>query len=206
MLLAILGALVAWLIRVRPWTGNWPMWLAAAGWLAFNFYWSAAAKNSAPAKTIESAESRRVHQYLLIGALALVFFSLPGLRYRFLPDRPIVAVAGLALQAACGFLGVWARRHLAEQWSGAIAIKVEHRLIRTGPYRLLRHPMYTAWLGMYIGPAIVSGEVHALIGAAMVVFAYMRKIRLEEKALLEAMGSEYAAYRRETWALIPWVL
>lgn len=179
------------------------IWLSGLGWLAFNFYWGAAAKNSSKAKKSESAESRRVHQYLLLSGLLFLFVTVPGLRWRFLPLVWFVPVAGLVLQAACGAFGVWARRHLGAHWSGEITIKEEHRLIRSGPYRLVRHPMYTAWLGMYAGPAIVSGEAHALLGLLLAVVAYWRKIRLEEAVLIEGFGAEYAAYRRQTWKLLP---
>ena len=56
---------------------------------------------------------------------------------------------------------------------------------------------------MYIGPALVTGEWLALIGAVMAVFAYWRKIRLEEATLSVAFGADYDAYRRVTWALVP---
>lgn len=56
---------------------------------------------------------------------------------------------------------------------------------------------------MYIGPAIVTGEWHALMGVAMAALAYWRKIRLEERNLEAAFGADYDAYRRDTWALVP---
>lgn len=78
--------------------------------------------------------------------------------------------------------------------------------MRTGPYRLVRHPIYTAILGMAAGTAIVSGQLHGLVGAATIAFAYARKIRLEEQRLGETFDAEWDAYRKATWALIPWVL
>jgi len=59
---------------------------------------------------------------------------------------------------------------------------------------------------MFAATAIVSGQIHGLIGFAMAAFAYWRKIRLEEANLKNAFGSDYEAYRRETWALVPWVV
>jgi protein-S-isoprenylcysteine O-methyltransferase Ste14 len=103
-------------------------------------------------------------------------------------------------------LGVWARRHLGCYWSGEIAIKVDHRLIRSGPYRFVRHPIYTAMLGMFAGTAVVSGQLHAALGLAMAGFAYWRKIRLEEANLRKAFGPEYDAYRRATGSLVPKLL
>src|SRR5262249_40235736 len=74
---------------------------------------------------------------------------------------------------------------------------------RSGPYKWLRHPIYTGILVMYVGTALVTGEWLAILGLAMVTFAYWRKIRLEEANLNTAFGADYDAYRRETWALVP---
>jgi protein-S-isoprenylcysteine O-methyltransferase Ste14 len=183
-----------------------PLLVCFAEWSFFILYWSAAAKNSSPVKVSESRKSRRVHELLLNTALLLAVLPIPGLRGRFLPDTSLYVWAGLSVQTFAGALGIWARRALDSHWSGEITIKVDHRLIRTGPYRLVRHPIYTAWLGMFAGTAIVSGQVHALLGFAMAAIAYWRKIRLEETNLMNAFGAEYEAFRRDTWRLVPWVL
>jgi protein-S-isoprenylcysteine O-methyltransferase Ste14 len=56
-----------------------------------------------------------------------------------------------------------------------------------------------------MGTRIVSGQYHALIGVALGVFAYWRKIRIEKHTLREVFGAEYDEYRRHPWALIPWL-
>lgn len=185
---------------------NIPTLLCFAEWAFFLLYWEAAAKNSSPAKVSESRKSRRVHELLMNAALLLVIVPVPGLRQRFLPDSSFAVGAGLVLQTGSLVLGLWARRVLGLHWSGEITIKVEHELIRSGPYRLVRHPIYTAWLGMFAGTALVSGQMHAALGFATAAFAYWRKIRMEEANLKTAFGADYDAYRRETWALVPWLL
>ena len=179
--------------------------LSAILWCVFTIYWSAAAKNASAATKSESRKSRQVHQLLLNIGLLLLFIPMPWMTQRFMPVEHWVAAAGLAFQIACMALAVWARRHLGVQWSGEITIKVEHRLICSGPYRKIRHPIYTAILGMFVGTTLVSGETHALLGLVMAVFAYWRKIRLEEANLNEAFGVAYGMYRRSTWALLPGV-
>ena len=184
-----------------------PILFSLAEWSVFSLYWSAAARHASPAKSAESRPSRRVHELLVNLALLLVVFPFPGLpSRRFLPGGPYVAWAGLCIQTASGVLGVWARRHLGPYWSGEIAIKADHRLIQSGPYRFVRHPIYTAMLGMFAGTAVVSGELHALLGLAIAVFAYWRKIRLEEANLRKAFGAAYDAYRRATGSLVPRLL
>jgi len=125
---------------------------------------------------------------------------------RFLPPSYVGMAAGLAVSAMGLFLAIWARRGLGRNWSGEISIKVDHQLIRSGAYRLVRHPIYTGILAMYVGAALVTGRWLAIIGVAMAGFAYWRKIRLEEANLDAVFGADYDAYRRETWALVPWLI
>lgn len=205
-LLVLVALVIALVIYFRPTFSLSPLWISLALWILFIAYWSAAAKNSAPEKSSESRASRQLHQYLMNGALLLLFIPVPGLRWRFLPVSPLLVLAGLAIHLASMLLALWARRHLGRNWSGAITVKVDHQLIRTGPYRLVRHPIYSAMLGMFVGTALVSGEWHALLGLGLIAFAYWRKIRLEEERLRAAFGADYDAYRSRTRALIPGLL
>lgn len=202
----VLLAIVALQLYFRPTFSNWPMWVSAALWIAFIWYWNVAARNSAPAKSAESIKSRAFHQNLMSLAFLLLFISVPGLRQRVLPAGPLIIAAGFLVQASAFLLAVWARRHLGSNWRAEIGVAVDHQLIRTGPYRLLRHPIYTALLGMFVGAALVSGKLHALLGVILLAAAYWRKIRLEEQNLLVAFGAAWDDYRRHTWAMIPGVL
>lgn len=173
-------------------------------WIAFSVYWGIAGRNSAPTKSSESKASTWFHQIVLIVALVLLFAPVPGLTGWFLPQRlHFLVAAGALLQAAFVMLAVWARRHLGRNWSGAVRIGVDHELVRTGPYRVLRHLIYTAMLGMFLGTAISSSQYHALLGMAILVLAYLRKTRMEENILRQTFGAEWDAYRRDTWALVP---
>jgi len=176
--------------------------VAMLGWVLFSVYWEVAARNAAAARSSESPASRGLHVFLTNVALLLEVMPIHGLG-RFLPASSLIMATGLAVEAMGLFLAIWARRHLGRNWSGEITIKVEHQLIRSGPYRLLRHPIYTGLLAMYTGTALVTGERLAMLGLTMAAFAYWRKIRLEEANLSVAFGGDYEAYRRETWALVP---
>ena len=176
--------------------------LPAIPWILFSMYWEIAAKGAAEAKNSESKVSRGIHVLLANVAVLLEIVPIRGLG-RFLPLTFLSLGAGLGVEFLGLFLAIWARRALGRNWSGEISIKVEHQLIRTGPYRQLRHPIYTGLLAMYVGTALVTGTWLAVIGVAIAWFAYWRKIRLEEKNLDVAFGAEYDTYRRETWALVP---
>jgi protein-S-isoprenylcysteine O-methyltransferase Ste14 len=169
----------------------------------FSIYWSLEAKNGKPAASSESKLSRMFHLTILNGGLLLLILAVPGLRQRILPASPAFAWAGLAMELAGFALAVWARRVLGANWSGEVRIATGHQLVRTGPYRWVRHPIYTAVMAMYGGVLLVCGELHALIAVALILVAYLRKIRMEESALAAAFGEEFAAWRKETWALAP---
>lgn len=202
-LLVILGGIVALVIYSQP---SLRMLLSAALWIAFIAYWSAAARHAAPTRSSESSRSRLLHQLLMNAALLLLFVPVPGSTQRFLPLNWPLVIVGLTLQALFGVLAVWARRHLGRNWSGAITVKADHHLVRSGPYRLVRHPIYTAMLGMFAGTALVSGEHHALLALVIVALAYWRKILLEERNMRQLFGAEYQEYQRASWAVIPPIL
>ena len=183
-----------------------PLWVCLALFCGFSLYWTYAAKNSSTDQSGEPWASTILHQVLFNGALLFLFFRVPGLTGRWLPRLWWLMPAGILIQASALGLAIWARRHLGTNWSAAVVAKVDHQLIQTGPYRVIRHPIYTAMLGNHLGIAIASGEWHALVGLAMLALAYVRKINLEEQIMQRTFGAEHAAYRQSSWALIPWVL
>jgi protein-S-isoprenylcysteine O-methyltransferase Ste14 len=175
-------------------------------WFLFFAYWTVASRNTAPTKTAESPLSAYFHQAVLALALVLLFWPAPGLEGWFLPQRFHFLVAlGVVVQAAFALLGIWARRHLGRNWSGEVRIGEDHELVRTGPYRIVRHPIYTAMLGMFLGTAIASSQYHALVGLAVMIVAYLRKTHLEDQILHQTFGAEYDAYQKTTRALVPFV-
>lgn len=181
----------------------WPLYVSVALWVAFSLYWGAAARTESSVRRAESRGSRSFHLLLLNGSMLLIYISLPGLGGRFVPDTPLVHIIGIATQATFFLFAVWARRHLGRNWSGDVTVKVDHELVRTGPYRRIRHPIYTAMFGMYAGAAIAIGEVHSLVALAILMLAYARKIGLEETALGTEFGPAYDDYRRHSWAVVP---
>lgn len=173
-------------------------------WVIFSVYWTVASRDSAPSQSSESKASTAFHQIILNAAILLLFIPVPGLTGWFLPQRFHFLVAvGVAIQAAFFLLAVSARRHLGRNWSAEVRIGEGHELVRTGPYRLLRHPIYTAMLGMSLGTAIASSQFHALLGIIILLLAYLRKTRLEENILRQTFGVAYDDYERHTWSLVP---
>jgi protein-S-isoprenylcysteine O-methyltransferase Ste14 len=176
-------------------------------WLAWLLYWAVSARNVKPTRWREPLRSQALHRVpLLLGVFLLAVPQwLPrALRQRFLPAGTVFPVLGAVVVAAGLGFSVWARRHLGRNWSAEVVVKEDHSLIRTGPYRHLRHPIYSGILLAFLGMAVTIGEWRGLLAAACVLVAFMRKSWVEEQRMREIFP-EYEQYRRESAALIPFV-
>lgn len=123
------------------------------------------------------------------------------LEHRAWVDAIVVAL----LVGGLGF-SVWARVVIGGNWSGGVVLKEDHELVQTGPYAIVRHPIYTGLLSMCLGTAVYYDDVLvAAVTAALAIFFYV-KSRREEQLMLETFPDAYPAYRRRTKALIPFVL
>jgi protein-S-isoprenylcysteine O-methyltransferase Ste14 len=107
--------------------------------------------------------------------------------------------------ATFGFLFCWwARIHLGVLWSGRITRKEGHRVVDTGPYRLVRHPIYTGILTAALATMLLKGTTTSFIGFVLLVIGYWMKGKLEERFLREELGpADYDAYRARTPMLVP---
>jgi protein-S-isoprenylcysteine O-methyltransferase Ste14 len=112
---------------------------------------------------------------------------------------------GLVSGVFLGFLFAWwARLHLGRLWSGRITRKQDHHVVDSGPYAIVRHPIYTGILFSAVVTAVIVGAVHTYIGAGLLVVGYWIKARLEEQFLREELGAQdYDAYRRRVPMLVP---
>ena len=107
---------------------------------------------------------------------------------------------------AIGLLfAVWARIHLGRNWSGSVTIKQEHELITSGPYAIVRHPIYTGLLLALIGTAMARAEWRGLLAVLIATAALWRKFRVEERWMTEQFGQQYKAYGARVPALVPGV-
>lgn len=120
------------------------------------------------------------------------------------PINPIVSAAGGVLFAAGFLFRRLVIRALGILWAIDVDIKPDHRLITTGPYRFCRHPNYVAMLLEMVGFCLVGNAYYTLAGVLpLYALAIAARIRVEETALVIALGEEYRAYRRSTFALLP---
>lgn len=110
----------------------------------------------------------------------------------------------VALTAAGLLFTWWARIHLGRLWSDWVVKKAGHHVVDTGPYKLVRHPIYSGLIFAAFATAIEQGTSFALLGVAIVTLAFNIKARREERFLRAELGENaYAAYARKTAMLVP---
>lgn len=104
------------------------------------------------------------------------------------------------------FAALWARWTLAGNWSSNVTFKEGHELIKTGPYRFVRHPIYTGILTMCLGTALNIGEVRCWLALLLMAATFWVKLKQEERLMLQHFPNEYPAYRKQVKALVPFVI
>jgi protein-S-isoprenylcysteine O-methyltransferase Ste14 len=174
------------------------LWMALAGvWLVLWF-------GTKSVKKRETSRERVQHLLpMLFGFWLLFGRNWIGLDVRLVPDMPAVLWAGLALTAAGVAISIWARVSLGTNWSGVVTLKDDHELIRNGPYRWIRHPIYAGILLAMIGTAMIRGHARGWLGFLLVLAAYYFKARREERYLLQEFGERFAEHSHHTGMFLP---
>ncbi|MGO9627834.1 MAG: methyltransferase family protein [Xanthobacteraceae bacterium] len=177
-------------------------------WLAWLAYWLIAARNVKTTRHRESSANRFLTIALTTPAAALLAVRGPWIHWlsaRFLPQTMVLYWLGL-LMVICGLaFAVWARIHLGRNWSGTVTVKEDHELIRSGPYGIVRHPIYTGLLLAIAGTAIVFGEWRGLLAFGLLTIALSLKLRREERFMQESFPEDYVRYQAQVPALVPWL-
>jgi protein-S-isoprenylcysteine O-methyltransferase Ste14 len=117
-----------------------------------------------------------------------------------------LAIGALAVECVGVAIAIWAREHLGRLWSGRVTLKEGHRIIRSGPYRFVRHPIYTGLLVGISGVVMVRGTLSAAVALLLFVIGVTRKILAEERLMTEQFGDEYRQYKKDVKALIPFLV
>ena len=121
------------------------------------------------------------------------------------PVSTNVAIAGSAATLAGIAFAIWARVVLGANWSGVVTVKEAHVLVRRGPYRIMRDPIYTGILTAVAGTALTSGSVHSLLALPVLSFGFWLKTLTEEHFMVAEFGEDYLRYRHEVRALVPFL-
>jgi len=190
---------IAHRLAVSPLEASWLMLDAwAVSWIAAMVWSRRAAARPPPVDQL-------VHW--LPTAVGLCLLAFGSLGTHFTPLWRLDEVAGWTLAGVCaaGLLFTWwARISLGSLWSGSVSRKDDHTVIQSGPYHLVRHPIYTGLIVAALAQGVLIGMAANLVGAVLVGLGFWLKARLEERFLSQELGAAtYAEYRRRTPMLVP---
>jgi protein-S-isoprenylcysteine O-methyltransferase Ste14 len=182
-----------------------PLLIAYALWAIFVITWHAAGARSV--RTVSTADTKRERLYslfIVFGWSSMVMPPGMEITPKLWTNPPLVEWAMIGVIAAGFGWCWWSRLHLGRLWSASVARKEGHRIVDTGPYRIVRHPIYTGFLVSYTGLAIICATALALAAVACFTIGLWLKARLEERFLCEELGAAaYATYKARTPMLVP---
>ena len=179
--------------------------LHLALWLGWLFYWFISARGTKRTVRHETPAQRWI--YALPLAVAMVLFMFP---HRFVhlfqlifPPTWTLYWIGTALLVTGLAFSIWARVTLGRNWSGTVTVKEDHELIQTGPYQLVRHPIYTGLLVAVTGSALAQDRWSSVLAVVLIFISFWIKLLREEAWIRETFGEKYDAYCARTKRLVP---
>lgn len=182
-----------------------PLLIGYGLWVAFVLSWHVMGTRAA--QTVATAGRRRERLYSLFIVLGWTFIVIPPhktMTPTLWTNPPAVEWAMLAVILAGFAFCWWARLHLGRLWSASVSHKEGHRIVDSGPYRMVRHPIYTGFIVSYAGLAVIAATAAALLAVACFAIGLWLKARLEEEFLSEELGvAAYTAYKARTPMLAP---
>ena len=114
-----------------------------------------------------------------------------------------VRCAGISLMILCLPLSIWVYRTLGVHFSTRLQLLKDHQLVDTGPYRFVRHPMYSTFFLCAVAASLASANPIVGIASIGMIMALSLRIKREETMLLERFGGEYREYMQRTGAIVP---
>ena len=175
-------------------------------WVIFGLYWLMAARSQKAARTSESPIYRVLRLLLLVVTFTLLFARWTAVGFlgrHFLGESPALAYGGFALAVAGMAIATWARISLGQYWSDKVVLKIDHQLIRSGPYARLRHPIYSGVLLGVAGTALVVNEWRGALALLLLLTNYAVKANREDAILSGAFPEQFSEHRRRAGFLLP---
>jgi protein-S-isoprenylcysteine O-methyltransferase Ste14 len=184
-------------------------WVVAICWVTFGIVWIVGAFTAKRAAEGQRGWRRWGYGIALIILLQFVTRRPTGLTIvtTILPVSVALLVSAALITIIGLMIAVWARVALGVYWSGNVVVKEEHVIIERGPYRVVRHPIYSGVLLMLLGTALWWRRSDGLVMCAVALAGFIIKAHFEERLLSEHFPVEYGRYKaRVKRALIPWIL
>ena len=178
-------------------------------WLVFVATWVIASVSTKRTVYRETSTQRLRYWVLLVIAYLLLFYGrrLPyPLNLNVVPHLAAMAWTAAIVCAIGLAFAIWARVTLGSNWSGVVTLKEGHELVERGPYRFVRHPIYTGMLTMFFATALAQGHLSGFAGTLQMFASFWIKLRDEEKLMLRQFDERYTEYQQRVKRIIPFVL
>lgn len=177
-------------------------------WVLWMVVWIVLARNVKVTVRRQDAVPRLLNMALLLCTAALLWTShwpVTGLTVRILPAAQwkFWTASGAALTLLGLLFTVWARVYLGRNWSGVAALKADHELVTGGPYRWVRHPIYSGLALAFLGTAMAIGQWRGVLAVALALIAIAHRVVVEERFMRQQFGGAYDSYARRVRALVP---
>ena len=179
-------------------------------WAIFGAYWLLSAARSRKHAAEPTRTEPRVYRPLRISLLVLAFVllfersaAIGILGARFVPGSTALVLTGFALFLIGLRIAVWARVHLGQYWSDKVMLQAGHRLVRSGPYLHMRHPIYSGVLLGIAGTALILGEWRGLLAFGLMLINYSIKALREDRILGAQFGAEFDEHKTHAGFLLP---
>lgn len=176
-------------------------------WMAFLLYWifsAFAVKATAERKSFVSSLPYRIPLVIGLFVVVKIRWFYPW-NLSLTPHTLLTSWIGAAVCVIGLGITIWSRWTLAGNWSSDVRFKQGHELVQRGPYRFVRHPIYTGILLMCLAPPIQYGRLHHWLGTLIIWIGIWVKLKQEETIMLQHFP-QYAEYRKRVKALVPFVL
>lgn len=178
--------------------------LVVLAWIVFGITWVVSALSVKPVKERQPFVGRLLYLWLLVAVAVLLSGAMSHLSRVILPRTRATGTLADILVLGGVTICVWARLVLGGNWSARVTLKEQHELIQRGPYRLVRHPIYSGLLLMILGTATLTGQLSGFLALAVCFFGFWIKLRQEESLLTHRLPG-YSEYKARTKALVPYL-
>jgi protein-S-isoprenylcysteine O-methyltransferase Ste14 len=178
-------------------------------WVIFFVFWVVSACFTKRSASRQGLRESMAYRIIGIGGCLVLIFARrfpESLGIRFVQQTDFLAWVSALLGVAGLGICLWARITLGRNWSSVVMVKERHELVQGGPYRYVRHPIYTGLLVLFTGDVLLYGYWGGIVGEALLLLSFWIKLRHEETAMVNEFPGDYPIYMQRVKRLIPFVL
>ena len=182
------------------------LYITATCWGLFYVYWLASAfvtKRTAVRESFIGSLSYRL-PVVLAGIVLVYAARMPKpMSAVIFPSTTPICVLVVAFSITGLVICIWARMTLGRNWSSEVVLKVDQELVQAGPYRFVRHPIYSGIILMFAAIVLLVGRMVGILAFSLFVYGFVVKLRREESLMLRQFPTTYAEYMKKTRRLVP---